>query len=126
MKKFNSFLSSIVIALVCMLSVQTALAVDVPLKADNGAYTAPPRRRAPVVIPVAAVVYDNALVVNFDYSVGIAQVTVTDENGTIVYQDGIDTNVVPVTYVDVAGWNAGKYTLQITYGSIALKGTLEV
>ena len=114
--------------LVCFLPVQSVLADDVPLKSDNdpNATTNPRTPRAPIRIAVWASVVETELSVNFLYPVGVAQVTILDESGYIVYQDVVDTNISSDLLVDVDGWDSGIYTLKVAYGSIKLKGTFEL
>jgi hypothetical protein len=128
MKKLNSLLVSFLMLLVCFLPVQSVLADDVPLKSDNdpNATTNPRTPRAPIRIAVWASVVETELSVNFLYPVGVAQVTILDESGYIVYQDVVDTNISSDLLVDVDGWDSGIYTLKVAYGSIKLKGTFEL
>ena len=128
MKKLNSLLVSFLMLLVCFLPVQSVLADDVPLKRDDdpNSTTYPRPQRAPIRIAVWASVVETELSVNFLNPVGVAQVTILDESGYIVYQDVVDTNISSELLVEVDGWDSGIYTLKVAYGSIKLKGTFEL
>jgi len=123
MKNLNSLLFSIMILVVCFLPIQSIFAVDVPLLSDNEPHI---RTRTSVRIAVWASVYDNAIVLNFNYGVGIAKITVLDETGKVVYQENLDTNVTPGTFIDTEGWDGGEYTVKISYGTVKLKGVFEL
>lgn len=127
MKKLNSMPIGIFMLFVCVLSVQSIIANDVPLKADRDKAINPPRpSRAPRQVAVRVSLNDYEMSVNFNATVGVAQIYVEDVNGGIVYQDAIDTNANSQYIFDTYGWDAGVYTLRITYGSIALKGYFEL
>jgi hypothetical protein len=126
MKKLNSLLFSFLLLLVCFLPVQSVSAADdVPLKKDDdpNATTYPRTPRAPVRIAVWASVVETELSVNFLYAIGVAQVTIVDQNASVVYQNVVDTNFSSDLLVALDGWDSGIYTLKVAYGSIKLKGT---
>jgi len=75
------------------------------------------------VDPVSAFVENDELVVVFDFSVGTAQITVTEsETGNVVHYSTLDTSVNPETYIPVDMWESGKYKLKIEYGRVKLQG----
>jgi hypothetical protein len=136
MKKINVKLSGIFIALLCVLSIQNVLAVDVPLKKDNGdpgtvptitsqsASTMTTTTRAKTVISVSANVTGSELIVDFGNGVGTAFVSVVDQGGNVVYYTVVDTHSNPEVVID--GLTAGKYSLKIAYGSTKLIGTFQL
>jgi flagellar hook assembly protein FlgD len=83
-------------------------------------------QRSVVRTAVWASVYDNATVLNFNYGVGIAKITVLDETGKVVYREDLNTNETPGTFIDTEGWDGGEYTIKITYGTIKLIGIFEI
>jgi hypothetical protein len=129
MKKINFSLCSIFVMLICLFSVQTVFAVDVPLKnGETGAGTMPSMlsRSKSTITPVAVSLDDTELGIFFNKSVGVAQVTIVDETGSVVYQEVIDSNSTTETYIEVGGFDSGNYSLQITYGSTKLVGTFQL
>jgi hypothetical protein len=128
MKKLNLRLFSILVLLLCFLPVQTILAgEDVPLKADDGLSTFDPHSpRAPVRIALEVTQNETDITLDFLYPVGAAQVTVTNENGDVVYQEAVDTYTTLDTYVDTQSLDGGVYTLKISYGSTNLIGEFEL
>ena len=129
MKKINFSLCSIFVMLICLFSVQTVFAVDVPLKnGETGAGTMPSMlsRSKSTITPVAVSLDDTELGIFFNKSVGVAQVTIVDETGNVVYQEVIDSNSTTETYIEVGGFDSGNYSLQITYGSTKLVGTFQL
>jgi len=75
------------------------------------------------VDPVSAFVENDELVIVFDFSVGTAQITVTEsETGNVVHYSTLDTSVNPETYIPVDMWESGKYKLKIEYGRVKLQG----
>jgi len=83
---------------------------------------APRMPRAPMLIPVTASVDEAELHLNFRSSVGVATITVTDEMGTIQYQETMDTNSTSDFYIPIDMWTSGNYTLTITYGITTITG----
>ena len=59
---------------------------------------------------------------DFTTAVGIANITITDNNNIIVHQESINTNVNEELYIPVDTWDSGNYIIEITYGSITLEG----
>ena len=115
--------------LVCLFSVQTVFAVDVPLKkGDTGAggVNLMLSRSVSAAIPISVSLDDTELGIFFNKSGGDAQVTIVDETGNVVYQEVIDSNSTTETYIEVGGFDSGNYSLQITYGSTKLVGTFQL
>jgi hypothetical protein len=128
MKKINSSLCSIFMLLFCVFSVQTALAVDVPLQKGDP-QNLPSNymlSRSISIIPVSVSLNDTELGISFSKSVGVAQISIVDATGVIVYQEYVDTNSTPQTYIEVGGFDSGNYTLKITYGTTSLKGAFQL
>jgi len=129
MKKINSSFYGIFMMLVCLFSVQTVFAVDVPLKkGDTGAggVNLMLSRSVSAAIPISVSLDDTELGIFFNKSGGDAQVTIVDETGNVVYQEVIDSNSTTETYIEVGGFDSGNYSLQITYGSTKLVGTFQL
>jgi len=128
MRKINSSFFCIFVMLFCFFSVQTVFAVDVPLKKGDlgGGTNMMLSRSASVAIPVTASLNDTELGVFFSKYLGVAQVTIFDETGSIVYQEMIDTSSTPETYVEIGGFDSGNYTLKVTYNTISIVGAFEL
>ena len=114
--------------LVCLFSVQTAFAVDLPLKKGEapGIGNNMLSKSMATAAPVSVSLDDTELGIFFNKSVGVAQVTIVDETGSVVYQEVIDSNSTTETYIEVGGFDSGSYSLQITYGSTKLVGTFQL
>ncbi|MDR3651855.1 MAG: DUF3244 domain-containing protein [Paludibacter sp.] len=129
MKKINSSLVSIFMLLVCMLSVQSVFAIDVPLKkGDSGSIGGSNimMSRSVTIIPVSASFDGTDLYLTFSSKVGVAQVTVIDQFGSIVYMQSVDTNSTSTVVIPTDSWDSGTYTLQVTYGTTTLSGTINL
>lgn len=126
MKKINSSLVSIFLLLFCALSVQTVFAVDVPLKKGDPSIGENMLTRKKSVLPVSAEFDGTALGVYFSNPVGVAQITVTDETGFVVYQGAVDTATTLETYIETGDWDAGNYEIQITYETTNLVGSFQL
>jgi len=114
--------------LVCFFSAQTVFAVDVPLKKGDlaGGANMMLSKSVPTAIPVFVSLDDTELGIFSNKSVGIVQVTIVDETGSVVCQEAIDSNSTTETYIEVGGFDSGNYSLQITYGSTKLVGTFQL
>jgi len=117
------------------LSVQTVFAVDVPLKSGTPGPGDVPNGYAALrsyslqsvsVNPVNASLNETELVLSFSNHVGIAHVTVEDQNGSVVYQDVVNTNLTLESVIETSGWDSGNYTVRISYGSTKLSGTFQL
>jgi hypothetical protein len=127
MKKINLPLFSILMLLLCCLPIQTILAGDVPLKADDGLSTFDPHApKAPVRIALDVAQNETDIALSFLYPVGVAQVTVENENGEVVYQEAVDTYSTLDASIDTQNLDGGVYTLKISYGSTNLVGEFEL
>jgi len=126
MKKINFSFVGILMLLVCAFSFQSVSALDVPLKKDDPSQGTQALTRSISIIPVSVSLNDTELGVSFSKSVGVAQVSIVDATGVIVYQEYVDTNSTPQTYIEVGGFDSGNYTLKITYGTTSLKGAFQL
>ena len=117
---------TILVLLLVFLSVFTVTnALNIPIE-KNVPSTSTTRQRAPMLIPVVVDLSATDLYLNFTNSVGVAIITITDEMGTIQYQETMDTNSTSDLYIPIDMWDSGNYTLTIEYGSITLNGTFEL
>jgi len=125
MKKINFSVISFITLLFCVLSVQTVLAVDVPLKKGN-----PSDKdflsRSTSILPVSVSLDDTTLGVFFSKPVGIAQITIVDESGNIVYQAVANTNSSLESDIETGGFDSGNYTLKVSYGTTTLIGGFQL
>jgi len=131
MKTLNSLLFTSFMILVTVLPFQSVSAgVDVPLKKDdNGGSTVPRvlvKRQFVNTISITTAVFanlsDTELMLIFNGTVGIAQITVEDEMGGIVYMYSLDTNSSSELIIPLDGWDNGSYRINITYGATKLVG----
>jgi hypothetical protein len=100
---------------------------NVPLKPDmdpnatKGTY-----QRAPVSIALDVTQNETNITLNFLYPVGVAQVTLENENGDVVYQEAVNTYSTLDAAIDTQNLDGGVYTLKISYGSTNLVGDFEL
>ena len=127
MKRINvKYLGSLL--LFFLLAASQFVFADYPLRKDDsdpgtvslGTLRAP--ARAKVVIPVTMDVVNGELAIYFKNSVGTAYVTVSDANGNIVATDVLDTNASTEFYIPLDEFEAGVYTLRVSYGTTKLIG----
>ena len=136
MKKINSSFCSIFVLLFCVFSLQSVNAGnDVPLKSDNDPVAGTNPRPsilsrttsfATVINALSVNLNETELVVNFNRSVNIAHIYVEDQNGSVVYQDVVNTNESLDSVIETSGWDSGNYTIHISYGSTKLSGTFQL
>jgi len=124
MKKINSSLFGIFMLLFCILSVQSVFAVEVPLKKDNPANAT--QTKSTSALPVAVSINDTELGIVFSKSVGVANITIEDQNGNVVYQDVLDTNSTRTTSIETGGFDSGNYTVTISYSTTILIGDFQL
>ncbi len=117
---------SLLFCLLFLFSAFTGIyAVDVPLDKSNPIPTST-RPRAPILIPVTVDLSNTDLYLNFTSEVGIVNIVITDGNGSMIYQQSVDTNSTNELYIPVDSWETGNYTLEIIYGSITLVGIFTI
>ena len=128
MKKIQSVLFSILFTSVFFLPLQSVFAVDVPLSKGDPIGPSQPTMltRSVSTIQVSAALNNTELAIDFSRSVGVAQITIEDVTGAIVYQEVIDTNSTLQTVIETGGFDSGNYTLRITYGTTKLVGTFQL
>ncbi|ADQ80041.1 hypothetical protein Palpr_1902 [Paludibacter propionicigenes WB4] len=124
MKKINFPIVSFITLLFCVLSFQSALAVEVPLKkGETGPAT---MSKSTSILPVSVSLDDTTLGVFFSKPVGIAQITIEDESGNVIYQDVVNTNSSLESYIETGGFDSGNYTLKVSYGTTTLIGSFQL
>ena len=125
MKKLNFILGASLMTLFCILSTQSIYAGQVLLRPDSEwiPSTAP---RAPVRIALDVTQNDTDVTLSFLYAVGVAQITVENESGDVVYQTAVDTYSTLDAIIDTQILDGGVYTLKISYGSTDLAGEFEL
>ena len=124
MKKINSRLFSIFMLVFCVLSVQSVFAVEVPLKKDNP--TQGSMTKSTSTLPVSVSINDTEFGIVFSKSVGVANITIEDQNGNVVYQDVLNTNSTRTTYIETGGFDSGNYTVTISYSTTSLVGDFQL
>lgn len=139
MKKFNFLLFSIFLMLIFILPVQNVFADDVPLKPDPtvkpqfpnvlssySILTTASTTTVSTTTPVTVDLTVNELTLNFNNPVGVAQISIVDQNGFIVYQDAVDTYSTSDLVIPVDTWDSGIYKITITYGTTSLSGSFSL
>jgi len=129
MKKINYSVISFITLLFCVLSVQTVFAVEVPLKkGDTGAggIGSNMLSKSTSILPVLVSIDETTLSLQFSKSVGIAQITIEDENGNVVYQDVVNTKSSLESNIETGGFDSGNYTLKVSYGTTTLIGNFQL
>lgn len=126
MKKINSSVISFITLLFCVLSVQTVLAVDVPIRKDDPANSTQMFSKSISVLPVSVSLDESTLSIFFSKPVGIAQITIVDESGNVVYQDVVNTNSSLESYIETGGFDSGNYTIKVSYGTTTLIGGFQL
>jgi len=127
MKKINSSVISFITLLFCVLSVQSVLAVEVPLKkGDAPGIGSNMLSKSNSVLPVSVSLDDTTLSIFFSKSVGTAHITIEDENGNVVYQEVVNTNSTLESDIETGGFDSGNYTLKVSYGTTTLIGNLQL
>jgi len=124
MKKINSSLFGIFMLLFCIVSVQSIFAVEVPLKKDNPAQGS--MSKSTTTLPVSVSINDTDLGIVFSKSVGVANITIEDQTGNVVYQDVLDTSSTRTTSIETGGFDSGNYTVTIFYGTTILIGNFQL
>jgi hypothetical protein len=102
-----------------------SLAADIPISKSDSSVPAG-QSKSPFRIPVAVSYNTDELNVHYIYSVGVATITVTDEFGSVVYQEITDTTAQTTISIPIELWDSGSYVISIKYGSISLKGSFNL
>ena len=128
MKKINFSIISFITLLLCVLSVQTVFAVDVPIRKDDpsGGTIGNTYSKSTSILPVSVSLDDTTLGIFFSKSVGIAHITIEDENGNVVYQDVVNTKSLLESNIETGGFDSGNYTLKVSYGTTTLIGGFQL
>jgi len=126
MKKIQSVLVSILFTSVFFLPLQSVFAVDVPLAKDPSGRGTLMMTRSISIIPVSVTLDDTELGILFSSPVGVAQISIVDATGSIVYQEVVDTNSTHETVIETGGFDSGRFTIKISYGSTNLIGTIQL
>lgn len=125
MKKFKLFSMRNALVIACLFSIQTLLAVDVPLKSgtDPNAYDNNNRpTRTKILIPLTATIEGAELGFYYTANVGTCTVTVVDANNNVEYVQVINTSEDTEFYFDLQGLPIGYHFVKISYGSTNLIG----
>ncbi|MDD3321735.1 MAG: DUF3244 domain-containing protein [Paludibacter sp.] len=74
------------------------------------------------ILPVSATIDETELTVYFDTSVGIATITVYDEWNNVIAMEELDTDSGISLSIPSSDWEAGTYTIFISYENTNLNG----
>lgn len=115
------------IIFILTLGVLPATAGDIELHPDDvGAITSIRTSKSRVVIPVSAEIVNSELDLYFTTSVGLATVSVTDEDGNVQYLEVLDTDSESDFAIDLSSLTPGTYTLNVVYGSQTIVGDFDI
>jgi hypothetical protein len=115
--KRTIFLTIIFVLFTCVIA-KAATAIDLTKTPPP-----PPTPDVPTyMLPVSATIDASELAVYFESSVGDATITVYDESNNIIYQGVVDTNSEMSVSIPSSSWNAGNYSLSITFGTTEVTG----
>lgn len=74
-------------------------------------------------LPVSATIDATELAVYFESLVGNATIIVYDEFNNVIYMDTVETNTDMSVSIPSSTWDAGNYSISITYGKTELTGS---
>jgi len=83
-----------------------------------------PHPRVPAKHYVDVYTEDAYLYLNFEESVGIATITITNQTGSVVYQEQTNTDINTNLSIPIDMLNSGNYTLRVQYGGTLLSGVI--
>jgi len=110
--------------LLLLYSVGNINAIDTPVElkppTDNLPY--PRAQIKNRTIAVTATLNDTMLVLNFNIAVGLSTIIVTDDLGSVVYQQTIDTDSTSEIDIPVDFFDSGDYSIAIHYNTVKLLG----
>ena len=69
---------------------------------------------------------DSEIVINFDSSLGLSTLSLTDESGRLVYQETVDVTSGLIYYLPIDLLEKGNYLLTVTGDNDSLFGTFPV
>ena len=132
-KNRQQILGGLFLLIITML-VQTAYAVEVPLgKREVGQGTMSLGKSlvksnvlSSTGIPVTADLDNNELSLLFTVPVGVATITIEDNNGNIVYVTSVDTGNSIDSTIALDSLEMGDYKLVIMYGKTILDGNFSL
>lgn len=93
---------------------------------DVGATISIRTTKSRVVVPVSAEIVNSELDLYFTSSVGLATVSVTDEDGNVQYLEVLDTDSESDFAIDLSSLAPGTYTLNVVYGSQTIVGDFDI
>lgn len=76
--------------------------------------------------PLEAFVQETSMYIQFNSSLGNADITVTAQNGAVMEQQSIIATEGSIHHVDISLWKAGIYTLRITTGNEIWTGQFSI
>ena len=127
MKKVISFPLTIAFLLAGMLQVQPALAVTQSITFDVvDQPTNPTRPHTLRLLPVSGIVNEQELVLYYHQAVGISTVTLTDDYGTIMYQETTNTAITQELHIPIDNPDSGNYSLTVECNGKAWKSKLVI
>ncbi len=115
--------SILLITFFALLSIGIASATEVEVDLTKVPPTTYPRiPRASFMMPLTAIVIDMELYLNFTTSVGLASISILDENGSIVYLGTLDTDSESELIISLESLYEGDHILIIEYDSVTITG----
>ncbi len=127
MKISKSFFLKCFLILSFIVSNAGLFASEVIIRKDDPKDPIPPQpNRVETEIPVTGYEDGVDLFIYFEYPVGNATITIEDENQQVVYQCVVDTYTSDTAIIPIEYWDAGFYTVHISYGTTNLNGEFSV
>lgn len=114
---------------ICFLSIKSFGAETPVYVVKNGVPPVNPTgpARAPVYIHLSVTLIDyTGLLIRFDDIIGITIISVLDENGNVVYDNTVDSNLYMEHFISVDTWYSGNYKLLISIDGTELTGTFSI
>ncbi len=78
------------------------------------------------ILPVSAYILGSELSLNFDHEVGLAAISIYDEEGAILHANLYNTDNVTDITIQLEALNSGNYTIWIEYEDTILSGNFEI
>jgi len=113
---------SIVFLLALVSGTATAEQIDIS-KIQNSGMSRPKVR---AYVPMTASIENSVVTVDFQYSVGVATISICDSDGNVVFSNLYDTDSSLEAVIPLDALESGTYTIYISYGSSTFNGLFDI
>jgi hypothetical protein len=79
-----------------------------------------------IITPITAEQQDDTLFVRFQRTVGVVQVTITDEWGVSVFTETVNASMQPSLTISLMGLPTGNYVITFSNVNMKLRGEFEL